>query len=256
MMTVLSASSVNLEPSRRDWRSSFGRWPRQRRSHLMSRRRSALPDFDLGALGWNAALAEQLEPGLIPGRVDGGAPCRLRRPKRSTTSSAPASPGGSCTRTPMSRSGTGSAFADGLIRTVLPALERARAERCRGARRWPRPWRRTSTSRSSSARSARSSSRGRLGALSRDDLGERRDAGDRADEVRPARGSVADGRRVEAVALGVPVHGGVVSSVTGQGLDALRARIQPGTTAVLVGSSGCWEVDAREPVSSAGADGG
>ena len=41
---------------------------------------------------------------------------------------------------------------------------------------------------------------------------------------------------VEAVALGVPVH--VVSSVTGQGLDALRARIQPGTTAVLVGSSG------------------
>ncbi len=41
---------------------------------------------------------------------------------------------------------------------------------------------------------------------------------------------------VEAVAPGVPVH--VVSSVTGQGVDALRARIQPGTTAVLLGSSG------------------
>ena len=41
---------------------------------------------------------------------------------------------------------------------------------------------------------------------------------------------------VEAVALGVPVH--VVSAVTGQGCDALRARLQPGTTAVLLGSSG------------------
>ena len=41
---------------------------------------------------------------------------------------------------------------------------------------------------------------------------------------------------VEAVALGVPVH--VVSAITGQGCDALRARLQPGTTAVLLGSSG------------------
>lgn len=41
---------------------------------------------------------------------------------------------------------------------------------------------------------------------------------------------------VEAVAVGVPVH--VVSGVTGQGCDALRARLQPGTTAVLLGSSG------------------
>jgi ribosome biogenesis GTPase len=41
---------------------------------------------------------------------------------------------------------------------------------------------------------------------------------------------------VEAVALGVPVH--VVSSVTGQGVEALRARLAPGTTAVLLGSSG------------------
>ena len=28
-----------------------------------------MPEFDLAALGWNAELAEQLEPGLVPGRV-------------------------------------------------------------------------------------------------------------------------------------------------------------------------------------------
>ena len=28
-----------------------------------------MPDFDLGALGWNPELAEQLEPGHVPGRV-------------------------------------------------------------------------------------------------------------------------------------------------------------------------------------------
>src|SRR5438270_3968311 len=41
---------------------------------------------------------------------------------------------------------------------------------------------------------------------------------------------------MESVALGVPVH--VVSAVTAQGCDALRARIADGTTAVLLGSSG------------------
>jgi len=41
---------------------------------------------------------------------------------------------------------------------------------------------------------------------------------------------------VEAVAIGVPVH--VVSSVTGAGVEALRARVGPGKTAVLIGSSG------------------
>ena len=41
---------------------------------------------------------------------------------------------------------------------------------------------------------------------------------------------------VETVAIGVPVH--VVSAVSGLGCDALRARIRPGTTAVLLGSSG------------------
>ena len=41
---------------------------------------------------------------------------------------------------------------------------------------------------------------------------------------------------IEAVAIGVPVH--VVSAVSGYGLDALRARLSAGETAVLIGSSG------------------
>ncbi len=41
---------------------------------------------------------------------------------------------------------------------------------------------------------------------------------------------------VKEVALGVPVH--VVSGLTGAGCDEVRARITPGTTAVLLGSSG------------------
>ena len=28
-----------------------------------------MPDFELGALGWNAELADNLEPGLVAGRV-------------------------------------------------------------------------------------------------------------------------------------------------------------------------------------------
>ena len=41
---------------------------------------------------------------------------------------------------------------------------------------------------------------------------------------------------VEQVAFGVPVH--LVSNVTGEGLDELRAEIPPGRTAALLGSSG------------------
>src|SRR5688572_11619697 len=41
---------------------------------------------------------------------------------------------------------------------------------------------------------------------------------------------------IEAVAMGVPVL--AVSAVTGAGLDALRAYLEPGRTAVLLGSSG------------------
>jgi ribosome biogenesis GTPase / thiamine phosphate phosphatase len=41
---------------------------------------------------------------------------------------------------------------------------------------------------------------------------------------------------VEAIAFGAPVH--AISSLTGEGLDALRAHLKPGRTAVLLGSSG------------------
>jgi ribosome biogenesis GTPase / thiamine phosphate phosphatase len=41
---------------------------------------------------------------------------------------------------------------------------------------------------------------------------------------------------VESVAFGAPVH--AISSVTGDGLDALRAHLAPGVTAALLGSSG------------------
>jgi ribosome biogenesis GTPase len=40
----------------------------------------------------------------------------------------------------------------------------------------------------------------------------------------------------EAVAFGIPIH--VVSAVTGEGLDGLRAHLGPGRTAALLGSSG------------------
>jgi ribosome biogenesis GTPase len=41
---------------------------------------------------------------------------------------------------------------------------------------------------------------------------------------------------VEGIAFGVPVH--AISAVTGEGLDALRALLAPGKTAVVLGSSG------------------
>jgi len=42
--------------------------------------------------------------------------------------------------------------------------------------------------------------------------------------------------QVEAIAFGVPVH--AVSAVSGEGIGALAAHLAPGTTAVLLGSSG------------------
>jgi ribosome biogenesis GTPase len=55
----------------------------------------------------------------------------------------------------------------------------------------------------------------------------------KADRIDDRSGYVAE---VEAAAIGVPVH--VVSAKTGEGCDELRARIVPGVTAVLLGSSG------------------
>jgi ribosome biogenesis GTPase len=55
----------------------------------------------------------------------------------------------------------------------------------------------------------------------------------KADMCADTEGRKAD---VEAIAFGAPVH--AISSLTGEGLDALRAHLKPGRTAVLLGSSG------------------
>jgi ribosome biogenesis GTPase len=194
-----------------------------------------LPDFDLSALGWSAALAEHLEPGLVPGRVTAAHRAaydvqterelvRTRLPGRLLHEHADVAVGDWI--------GLGD---DGLIRSVLPrssALVRNAAGRATLAQ--------TLAANIDVAFIVSS-----LGP----ELEPRRierylvtiwESGatpeivlTKADRLEDPSPMVAE---VEAVALGVPVH--VVSSVTGQGLDALRARIRPGTTAVLVGSSG------------------
>ena len=194
-----------------------------------------MPDqFDLGALGWNAELAEQLDPGLVPGRVTAAHRAaydvqtaeevvRTRLPGRMLHQNADVAVGDWV------------GLGDGLIRTVLArhsALVRNAAGRATQAQ--------TLAANIDVAFIVSS-----LGP----ELEPRRierylvtiwESGatpevvltkvDRIDDAEPM---VAE---VEAVALGVPVH--VVSAITGQGMDELRARIAPGRTAVLIGSSG------------------
>ena len=194
-----------------------------------------MPDhFDLRALGWNAGLAEQLDPGLVPGRVTAAHRAaydvqtaeevvRTRLPGRMLHEHADVAVGDWV------------GLGDGLIRAVLSrhsALVRNAAGRATAAQ--------TLAANIDVAFIVSS-----LGP----DLEPRRierylvtiwESGatpevvltkaDRIDDPEPM---VAE---VEAVALGVPVH--VVSAITGLGMDALRARIQPGRTAVLIGSSG------------------
>jgi len=50
--------------------------------------------------------------------------------------------------------------------------------------------------------------------------------------------------KVETIAFGVPVH--AISAVTGEGLEALRAHLAPGRTAVVLGSSGVGKSNARQ----------
>jgi ribosome biogenesis GTPase / thiamine phosphate phosphatase len=193
-----------------------------------------LPGFDLGELGFNAELADNLESGLAPARVVAA--------HRGAFDVATAH-GGVRARVP------GRLFYDGVdvavgdwvglagpvIRCVLPrrsAIRRSSAGR-------------TSESQTLAANVDVAFVVTSLGP----DLEPRRierylvtiwESGatpeivltkaDRLDDPWPL---VAE---VEAVALGVPVH--VVSALTGQGCDALRARIPAGATAVLLGSSG------------------
>jgi ribosome biogenesis GTPase len=194
-----------------------------------------LSELDLGALGWSDELAATLEPGCVPGRViaahraaydvaaDGDV-VRTRLPGRlahfEVTDVAV---------------GDWVGLRDGLIRSVLPrrsALVRSAA----GV---------TSESQTLAANVDIAFVVTSFGP----DLEPRRlerylvtvwESGaspeivltksDRFDDVAEM---VAE---VEAVAVGVPVW--VVSAVTGEGVDEVRARIAPGRTAVLVGSSG------------------
>jgi len=193
-----------------------------------------LPEFDLGALGWNTELAEQLEPGLVPGRVvaahraaydvqtaDGNVRTRL--------------PGRLMHENLDVAVGDWVGLGDGLIRTVLPrrsAIVRQAAGR-------------TSEKQTLAANVDLAFVVTSLGP----ELEPRRierylvtiwESGatpeivlTKADRTDDPWEQVA---AVEAVAVGVPIH--VVSGLTGQGCDALRARLQPGVTAVLIGSSG------------------
>ena len=193
-----------------------------------------MPRFDLRELGWNDELAENLEPGLLPGRVAAAhrgafdvwterAAVRSRLPGRLMHEGLDVAVGDWV------------GLSDGLIRTVLPRRS-AIVRNAAGL---------TTTAQTLAANVDVALVVSSLGP----DLEPRRlerylvtiwESGatpeivltkaDRLDDPWPM---VAE---VEAVALGVPVH--VVSAISGQGCDALRARMGAGTTAVLLGSSG------------------
>ncbi len=193
--------------------------------------------FDLDELGWSPELAEQLEPGLVPGRVaaahrgafdvwtEAGS-VRSRLPGRAMHDGVDVGVGDWV------------GMSAGLIRGVVP--------------------RRSAIVRNAASDQQRRT-HGQVLAANVDvafvvsslgpDLEPRRierylvtiwESGatpeivltkaDRLDDPWPL---VAE---VEAVALGVPVH--VVSALSGEGCDELRARIGAGTTSVLLGSSG------------------
>ena len=193
-----------------------------------------MPGFDLHELGWNPELAENLEPGLVPGRVaavhrgafdvwtERGA-VRSRLPGRQMHEGLDVGVGDWV------------ALGDGLVRSVLPRSS-AIVRNAAGL---------TTTAQTLAANVDVAFVVSSLGP----DLEPRRlerylvtlwESGaspeivlTKADRLEDPWPLVAE---VEAVALGVPVH--VVSAVTGQGCGALRARIEPGATAVLLGSSG------------------
>jgi ribosome biogenesis GTPase len=193
-----------------------------------------LPGFDLGELGFTEELAEQLEPGLVPGRVAAAhrgafdvwmetGSVRTRLPGRAMHEGVDVGVGDWV------------GLGDGLIRAVLPRRS-AIVRNAAGL---------TTTAQTLAANVDVVFVVSSLGP----DLEPRRierylvtiwESGatpeivltkaDRLDDPWPL---VAE---VEAVALGVPVH--VVSALSGDGCDQLRSRIAPGTTSVLLGSSG------------------
>jgi ribosome biogenesis GTPase len=203
------------------------------RSHL-SRRSFALSAFDLSELGWTPELAENLEPGLVPGRV--AAAHRGAFDVWLETGEVRASLPGKLLHEGLDVGvGDWVGLGEGLIRQVLPRRS-AIVRNAAGM---------TTTAQTLAANVDVAFVLSSLGP----DIEPRRlerylvtiwETGaspeivlTKADRIEDPWPMVAE---VEAVAPGVPVH--VVSSLTGQGIDALRARIQPGSTAVLLGSSG------------------
>jgi ribosome biogenesis GTPase / thiamine phosphate phosphatase len=193
-----------------------------------------LSEFDLGVFGWSTELADNLPPGLAPGRVvaahraaydvqTAAEVVRTRLPGRLMHENAEVAVGDWV------------GLADGLIRAVLPRRS-AIVRKSAGL---------TSEPQTLAANVDVAFIVTSLGP----DLEPRRierylvtvwESGaspevvlTKADRMEDPWGLVAE---VEAVALGVPVH--VVSALTGQGVDALRARVGDGATAVLIGSSG------------------
>jgi ribosome biogenesis GTPase len=196
-----------------------------------------LSGFDLGDLGWSPDLADNLEPGLVPGRVAAAhraafdvwteaGPVRSRLPGRLMHEGLDVAVGDWV------------GLSDGLIRAVLP--------------------RRSAIVRNA-ASDAHRRTEGQTLAANVDvafvvsslgpDLEPRRierylvtiwESGASPEIVLTKADRLDDpwelAAEVEAVAIGVPLH--VVSAVTGDGCDALRARIPAGATAVLLGSSG------------------
>ena len=193
-----------------------------------------MPGFDLRELGWNDELAENLGPGLVPGRVaaahrgafdvwTANGAVRSRLPGRALHDGLDVGVGDWV------------GLGDGLIRTVAPRRS-AIVRNAAGL---------TTTAQTLAANVDVAFVVSSLGP----DLEPRRierylvtiwESGatpeivltksDRLDDPWPL---VAE---VESVAIGVPVH--VVSAVTGQGCDELRTRVPAGVTAVLLGSSG------------------
>jgi ribosome biogenesis GTPase / thiamine phosphate phosphatase len=196
-----------------------------------------LPGFDLHGLGWNDELAENLEPGLVPGRV--AAAHRAAFDVWTEAGSVRSRLPGRLMHEGLDVGvGDWVGLADGLIRSVLPR-------------------------RSAIVRNTASDQHRRTGAQTLaanvdvafvvsslgPDLEPRRierylvtiwESGASPEIVLTKADRLEDpwplASEVESVALGVPVH--VVSAVTGQGCDGLRARIAAGTTSVLLGSSG------------------
>ena len=193
-----------------------------------------MPAFDLGELGWSADLADNLEPGLTPGRVVAvhrGAfdACTEHGTVRASL------PGRLLHEGVDVATGDWVGLAGSQIRSVFPrrsAIARSAAGR-------------TSESQTLAANVDIAFVVSSLGP----DLEPRRierylvtiwESGATPEVVLTKADRLEDPwplvATIEAVAIGVPVH--VVSAVTGQGCDELRARLQPGTTAVLLGSSG------------------